>query len=107
MRITAELPKPFEEFKANYTGVFEAYEKLGKECLAAGPLDAKMRELVKLGISIGAKMEGAAHSHTRRALEQGATAEELRHIALLALTTLGFPNMMSGLLWVEDILKRK
>lgn len=102
-----ELPKPFERFKAEYPSVFDAYEKLGAACLEAGPLDPKTRELVKLGISIGARMEGAAHSHTRRALEQGATPEELRHVALLALTTVGFPNMMSALLWVEDILSRK
>ncbi|MFQ5837874.1 MAG: carboxymuconolactone decarboxylase family protein [Thermoplasmata archaeon] len=101
-----EIPKPFEEFKANYPRLFDAYEKLGKECLDVGPLDPKTRELVKLGISIGARMEGAAHSHTRRAIEKGATPDELRHVALLALTTLGFPNMMSALLWVEDILKR-
>lgn len=99
-----KLPKPFEEFKERYPSVFEAYERLGRETLEAGPLEPKLRELVKLGISLGARMEGAAHSHTRRALEQGASPEELRHVALLALTTLGFPNMMSGLLWVEDVL---
>ncbi len=52
-------------------------------------------------------MEGAAHSHVRRALEAGATPDELRHAALLALTTLGFPNMMKGLMWVEDVLKKR
>jgi hypothetical protein len=30
----------------------------------------------------------------------------MRHVALLALTTLGFPTMMRGLLWVEDVLGR-
>ncbi len=102
-----ELPKPFEEFKANYPQIFAAYEKLGTEALEAGPLDAKTRELVKLGICFGAAMEGAAHSHVRRALEAGATAEELKHAALLVLTTLGFPNMMKNLIWVEDVLKQK
>ncbi len=102
-----ELPKPFEEFKVNYPKVFEAYEALGEASLDAGPLDAKTRELVKLGISFGADMEGAAHSHVRRALEQGATENELKHVALLALTTIGFPNMMKGLRWVEDVLEKR
>ncbi|MFQ5908617.1 MAG: carboxymuconolactone decarboxylase family protein [Thermoplasmata archaeon] len=101
-----KLPKPFKQFKAEYPEVFAAYERLGDATLNAGPLDGKVRELVKLGISLGAGMEGAAHSHARRAVEQGATAEEMRHVALLALTTLGFPTMMRGLLWVEDILGR-
>ncbi len=103
----ARLPKAFDEFKANYPEVFKAYEELGEACLNAGPLDAKTRELVKLGISLGADMEGAAHSHVRRALEQGANASELRHVALLALTTIGFPNMMKGLRWVEDVLEKR
>ncbi|MFQ6012563.1 MAG: carboxymuconolactone decarboxylase family protein [Thermoplasmata archaeon] len=103
----AKLPKPFEEFKRDHPEVFAAYQRLGDATLEAGPLDGKTRELVKLGISLGAGMEGAAHSHARRAREHGATAEELRHAALLALTTLGFPSMMRGLLWVEDVLGRE
>jgi 4-carboxymuconolactone decarboxylase len=38
-------------------------------------------------------------------LEAGCTPDEIRHTALLALTTIGFPNMMAVLTWVEDILK--
>ncbi len=102
-----ELPKPFEDFKADYPRLYEAYEKLGIEALEAGPLDAKTRELVRLGISFGAAMEGAAHSHVRRALEAGVTPEELRHAALLAVTTLGFPTMMRSLIWVEEVLQKK
>ncbi len=102
-----KLPKAFEQFKAEYPEVFAAYQRLGDVTLEAGPLDGKTRELVKLGISLGAGMEGAAHSHGRRAREQGATPEEMRHVALLALTTLGFPTMMRGLLWVEDVLGKE
>ena len=52
-------------------------------------------------------MEGAVHSHTRRAIEAGCTAEEIRHVVLLAITTLGFPSMMKTLSWVDDILTKK
>ena len=100
----AKLPSAFEQFRENYPEVFAAYEKVGGATLRAGPLDNKTRELVKLALSIGAGMEGATHSHARRAQDQGATAEEMRHVALLGLTTLGFPNMMKGLLWVEDVV---
>lgn len=103
----AGLPKPFEEFKSKYPDVYAAYEKLGTATLEAGPLDPKTRELVKLGIAFGAGLEGAAHSHVRRALDQGASADELKHTALLALTTLGFPSMMRSLIWVEDVLRRR
>ncbi len=100
----AKLPSAFEQFRKNYPDVFAAYEKMGGATLQAGPLDGKTRELVKLALSIGAGMEGATHSHARRARDQGASAEEMRHVALLGLTTLGFPNTMKGLLWVEDVV---
>ncbi len=100
----AKLPSAFEHFRKNYPDVFAAYEKVGGATLQAGPLDGKTRELVKLALSIGAGMEGATHSHARRARDQGASPEEMRHVALLGLTTLGFPNMMKGLLWVEDVV---
>ncbi|MCS7235812.1 MAG: carboxymuconolactone decarboxylase family protein [Armatimonadota bacterium] len=47
---------------------------------------------------------GAVRSNTRRALEAGATPEEIRHVALLAVTTRGFPAAVAGLKWVEEVL---
>ncbi len=76
-------------------------------CHEAGPLDEKTRRLVKLGIAIGHQSEGATKSHARRALEGGATAEEVRHTVLLALTTAGFPAMTAAALWVEQVLSNR
>jgi alkylhydroperoxidase/carboxymuconolactone decarboxylase family protein YurZ len=87
-----------------YPEVGKAYEELGNSVNQAGPLDAKTRALVKLGICIGARMEGAAHSHVRKALAAGCTPQEIRHAVLQATTTVGFPNMMAGLSWVDDVL---
>jgi AhpD family alkylhydroperoxidase len=99
-----ELPPRFRQFDQQYPAVMRAYEALGVATQDAGPLDPKTRELVKLGIAIGARSEGATHSHTRRALEAGATSEEIRHVVLLVTTTLGFPAMMAAMTWVEDVL---
>ena len=52
-------------------------------------------------------MEGAVHSHTRRAVEAGCTSAEIRQVALLGTTTIGFPSMMKTLSWVEDIIGDK
>lgn len=98
------LPSRFKNFGEQYPALMQAYEALGSAAAGAGPLDPKTRELVKLALAIGAKSEGATHSHTRRALAAGATAEEVRHVVLLLITTLGFPAMMAALTWVEDIL---
>ena len=102
----SKLPKRFTAFVETYPGIGAAYEAMSSAVAEAGPLDEKSRALIKLGISIGAGMEGATHSQARKALEAGATPEELRHAALQALTTIGFPSMMCGYMWVEDVIAR-
>jgi 4-carboxymuconolactone decarboxylase len=102
----AGLPKRYLRFFERYPAVGSAYRSLGDAVAEAGPLDGKSRALIKLGIAIGARMEGAVHSHTRKALEAGATPEEIRHAALQSTTTIGFPNMMAALSWIDDVLER-
>ncbi len=101
-----KLPARYVQFQKKYPGVFRAFDALGAATSEAGPLDGKCRALVKLGIAIGGQLEGAVHSHTRRALEAGCSPAEIRHVALLATTTLGFPSMIKALTWVDDVLGR-
>ena len=86
--------------------VWDAYANLGKAVAEAGPLDNRTRRLIKLALAIGARSEGATHSHTRQALEDGLGPDELRQVVLLAITTLGFPVAMAGFCWVEDELNK-
>lgn len=99
------LPKRFKKFTEDYPDVAGAYEALGTAVHKAGPLDEKTRALIKLAISTGARLEGAVHSHTRKALKAGVTADELRHAVMLALPTIGLPSTMAALSWVDDILE--
>ena len=100
-----DIPSTHLKFRETYPDVARIYEELGRATQECGPLDKKTRELVKLGVAIGNRHEGAVHSHTRRVLDAGASAEEVRHAVILALTTIGFPNMIAALTWVEDILQ--
>ena len=59
---------------------------------------------MKLAMAIGAGSEGAVHSHARQALEEGISAEEVRQVCNLAITTLGFPAAMAALSWVNDMI---
>lgn len=102
----SQLPKRFTAFTESYPAIAKAYGELGEAVGDAGPLDAKTRALIKLGVCIGAGLEGGSHSQARKALEAGATPDELRHAALQSLTTVGFPTMMRGLSWVEDVLRK-
>jgi len=86
--------------------VGQAYRELGDAVFESGPLNAKTQALVKLGVAVGARMEGAVHSHVRKCREAGVTPDEIRHAILQATTTLGFPNMMAALSWADDILEK-
>jgi 4-carboxymuconolactone decarboxylase len=101
------LPKAYEKFRSQFPEVFDDYKKLGGSARSAGPLDEKTQDLVKLGIAVGANSRGGVMSHTRKALKAGATADEIYHAVLLALTTTGFPNMIAALIWVEEVLAKK
>lgn len=103
----ARLPKRYRRFFEDFPDVGAAYEEYGKAVAGAGPLDEKTRCLVKLGLSFGARLEGGAKSHAHKALEAGASPEELRHVALLAAPTLGFPHMMACLSWIETVLEEE
>jgi alkylhydroperoxidase/carboxymuconolactone decarboxylase family protein YurZ len=97
-----DLPSGAGEVARAYPDVWAAYAALGKACSLSGPLDRHTARLVKLALAIGALSEGAVHSHTRRALAEGISPEELKHVALLAIPTLGLPQAVKGLTWIED-----
>ena len=101
------IPKRFKKFTEDFPEVAGAYEALGNAVHKAGPLDDKTRALIKLAISSGARLEGAVHSHARKALKAGVTKEEMRHAVMLALPTIGLPSMMAALSWVDDILDKE
>ena len=100
-----QIPPTHLKFRDAYKDVSQAYEQLGKVTQEWGPLDKKTRELVKLGVAAGHRHEGGVHSHARRALDAGAAPDELRHVILLSLTTIGFPAMIAAMTWVEDVLQ--
>ena len=101
------LPKTYENFSEKYPEVLKNYQELGKSTRGAGPLEAKCQDLVKLGIAIGANSRGAVMSSVRKALESGATKDEVVHAVLLSLTTTGFPNMIAAMNWVDEVLNKQ
>jgi 4-carboxymuconolactone decarboxylase len=100
--MSRELPKPIEEIRKLYPTVWKAFNDLGNRCHEAGPLDEKSRRLVKLALSIGAGLEGATHSAVRSARKAGITQEEIDHVAVLAVSTLGLPSATRAFTWIRD-----
>ncbi len=100
------LPKTIAAFREKHPEVWDAFAALGQKCHETGPLDEKTRRLVKLGIAIAHRHEGAVHSATRNAVRSGATPDEMMHVAILAITTVGWPAAYAAMTWIDDELGR-
>ena len=101
---TDELPSTAGELAAEFPEVWDEYAELGKACSEAGPIEGEEKRLVKLALAAGSGSEGAVHSHVRQALEEGVDPEALRHVALLAVPTIGFPKAVAVLTWIDDLV---
>ncbi|WP_036229986.1 carboxymuconolactone decarboxylase family protein [Marinobacterium jannaschii] len=86
--------------------LFKALEQLGEKTKQAGPLDERQAQLIQLAAAAAIRSEGAVHSHARRALEAGATEEELYHTLLLLISTIGLPAVMAAVSWLDDLQQR-
>lgn len=102
-----KLPKWFLFMKKRHGRFINAVEELGKVVRELGPLDEKTAHLVQLAAGATLRSEGAVQSHVRRALEAGATPEEIYHAVMLLTSTIGFPNVAAALSWAEDSLSTK
>jgi alkylhydroperoxidase/carboxymuconolactone decarboxylase family protein YurZ len=100
------LPPIIRAVAAEHPGLWEAYNRLGEEAAKAGPITTEVERLVKLAVAVGAGLEGAVHSHVRRGLVAGLTREQLRHVAFLAITTIGWPSAVAALSWIDDALEK-
>lgn len=100
-----KAPGPFRKFVETYPECAMTYEALAAASRQAAGFGEKEAELLKLALAMGSRLEGAVHSHARRALEAGAAPAEVRGVALLGLTTLGLPHSMMGTSWIEDVLR--
>lgn len=103
-----ELPIPahYQALKARYPEVMAALEALGAATQAQGPLDEPTAQLMRMAAAAAVGSEGAVHSHARRALAAGASADQVRHAVLLLVTTIGFPRAAAAMSWVDEVIDR-
>ena len=95
----------YRNLKQQYPDYLDAVEALGTAVRHAGPLDEKVVQLIQLGAAAAIHSEGAVHSHTRRALEAGATPEQIRHTLIALTSTIGFPTVVAAISWAEDVME--
>ena len=99
-----KLPKTFKDFVKKHGDIWDAHEQLARACAETGPLDRKTRELIKVGISVAARLETATKRHAIMAKENGAKADEVYQAVLMTMTTCGHPTAMAGWQWANDAL---
>ncbi|MFN7983018.1 MAG: carboxymuconolactone decarboxylase family protein [Vicinamibacterales bacterium] len=95
-------PPSWQALSLEYPDVCAAYDALSDACRGAGPLDGETTALVKLAISVGGGCQRTVHAHAKKALRAGLAPDALRHVALLALPTIGLPAALDGRRWIEE-----
>jgi 4-carboxymuconolactone decarboxylase len=101
------LPNIYQRFRDEYAEVMEAFDRFAETTHAAGPLSSREQRLANLGIAVGCSSEGGVRSHTRKALSEGIEAEGIRHVALLAISTAGYPAAIAGYKWINEVVDRE
>lgn len=97
------VSKHYHFLKGRFPDVMTAVENLGSTIRDAGPLDKKTTELIQLAVAASAQSTGSVHSHTRRALAEGASKEEIEHALVVLISTIGFPKVAAALAWIREI----
>jgi 4-carboxymuconolactone decarboxylase len=101
-----KIPNHYESLKSRFPKSMEALENLGGAVRAEGPLDLKTGHLIQLAAAAVSQSEGGVHSHARRALEAGASADEIYHTLMLLVSPVGFPRVAAAISWVDDVTKK-
>jgi 4-carboxymuconolactone decarboxylase len=100
----SKLPEQHVRIKKRFNKILDAVNNLGKVIRKAGPIDKKTSHLIQLAAAAAIRSEGSVHSHTRRALEEGASTEEIYHTIILLTSVIGFPTVSAVLSWADDII---
>jgi len=103
----ARLPEQYISIRKRFKKCINAVDNLGKAARAAGPLDDKSANLIQLGAAAAIRSEGSVHSHVRRALEAGATPDEIYHAIILLSSTIGFPTVSAAICWADDVIAER
>jgi AhpD family alkylhydroperoxidase len=83
---------------------YQIYRDFYNTVFTPGALDGKTQSLIALAINLVANTEYCIAYHTRRAIEYGATEEEIREIADVALVFGGAPTSAAGATWLREAL---
>ena len=101
-----KVPKMFVNIGKRYEKLADAVENLGRTAREMGPVDEKTSHLIQLAAAATIRSEGSVHSHVRRAMQAGATEDEIYHALILLTSTIGFPAVAASISWADDVIRK-
>jgi len=105
MTTLPQPPKKYRDFIERYPELAQAWERI-HEVGRAGPLEERTIRLIKLGLAIGAQMQGSVHSSVRKGLALGLSREEMEQVVALSAGTVGLPSSVAAFTWTQDVLEK-
>ncbi len=104
--MTRQPSQHYLKLKERHAELINAVEAMGTAARNSGPLDDKTVHLIQLAAAAAIRSEGSARSHAVRAMEAGASAEEVRHAVIVLTSTIGFPTIAAALSWVDEVIEK-
>ncbi|MFL2804420.1 MAG: carboxymuconolactone decarboxylase family protein [Dehalococcoidia bacterium] len=92
----SEFDKPFQEFVT---------ESAWGEVWTRDELDNKTKSIITMSVLLAIRAENEIALHTRGAINNGVSAEELRAIAIHASVYAGVPSAISGMKVIKKVLQ--
>lgn len=74
----------------------QGFSKMAQGALEDGAVSMKNKELIALGIGIASRCEGCIQAHVKKAIDAGATREEMHETIGVAILMSGGPGTVYG-----------
>ncbi len=97
----SKLPGTYRRLMELFPEITTAHDQMASAVENSGPLDSKTCALIKIGVSVGAGLESALRSHVRRALQAGATEQEIVQAIFQGMNSIGFPRTVAAWSWAQ------
>ena len=89
-----EIGSGLKKFSDKTPEQMSAFRKLMGQVLKEGMLDVKTKELIAVALSVASQCGWCISLHVKKALEIGATPEEIREACWVAVLMGGGPSLM-------------
>lgn len=100
-RMATELSGAIKEVRLGTPEVMKAFSAMAEAATKPGALDGKTKELIALAIAVAIRCDGCVAFHSKAAVKQGATRDEIMETMGMALYMGAGPSLMYAAQAVE------